>query len=236
MKRAKIKWKSLVDDRPAIGSPRIKFSRMFGMKYLNGANRVLDIGCGIGSYTYLVDRNNTVGIDLDLKALNIAKLYCTNSNFILASVQYLPFREEVFDVVCMWEVMEYIEKKTESNAVREVYRILNSNSFLLLSAPNSHLIYNIMDPDHFVLRRQRHFVMRELLRLIIDTGFSINQKIIKGNWKTIIAMNSFYLHKHLLNNRGGKIQFYLDKKSEEEFISDKTGITNIFIAAQKVTH
>ena len=180
MKRAKIKWKSLVDDRPAIGSPRIKFSRMFGMKYLNGANRVLDIGCGIGSYTYLVDRNNTVGIDLDLKALNIAKLYCTNSNFILASVQYLPFREEVFDVVCMWEVMEYIEKKTESNAVREVYRILNSNSFLLLSAPNSHLIYNIMDPDHFVLRRQRHFVMRELLRLIIDTGFSINQKNHKG--------------------------------------------------------
>jgi 2-polyprenyl-3-methyl-5-hydroxy-6-metoxy-1,4-benzoquinol methylase len=236
VKRTRMQWNSKVDDRPNINSPRIRFSQIFSKSYLKGAYRILDTGCGIGSYTYLLDKCCTVGIDIDLNALKTAKKYCTNSEFILASVLHLPFKDETFDVVLMWEVIEYIEKETERSAIQEIHRALSPRARLLLSAPNYHFIYNVMDPDHFFLRRQRHFVLEKLVGLISETGFSINQKTIRGGWKTIVAMNIFYLHKYFLHNKGGKIQTFLDKKSEEELNSNMKGITNIFIAAQKITN
>jgi SAM-dependent methyltransferase len=232
-KSAKIKWDSDVDDRPNINSPRVRFSQIFSKKYLKDADRILDIGCGIGSYTYLLDKTDSIGIDIDVNALKTAKKYCTNSEFILASVFYLPFRDEIFDLAFMWEVIEYIDTETEKKAIQEIHRSLTPRARFLLSAPNYHIIYNIMDPDHFFLHRQRHFVLEKLVGLITETGFSINQQTIRGSWRTIIAMNIFYLHKYLLHDKGGKIQTFLDKKSEEELNSNINGFTNIFIAAQK---
>jgi SAM-dependent methyltransferase len=232
-KSSNIKWRSDIDDRPNINSPRVRFSQIFSKKYLKDANRILDIGCGIGSYTYLLDKTDSIGIDIDVNALKTAKKYCTNSEFILASVLYLPFRDEIFDLAFMWEVIEYIDRETERNAIQEIHRSLSSRGRFLLSAPNYHFIYNFMDPDHFFLRRQRHFVLEKLVKLITETGFSINQQTIRGGWRTIIAMNIFYLHKYLLHDKGGKIQTFLDKKSEQELSSNIYGFTNIFVAAQK---
>ena len=89
-------WHSKVDDRPDTQSPRIRYSQNFGKKYFKGAKRILDIGCGIGSYTCLIDGNDCLGIDVDINALKTAKRYCLNSEFILASVLHLPFRQEIF--------------------------------------------------------------------------------------------------------------------------------------------
>jgi SAM-dependent methyltransferase len=234
-KAAKIKWNPAVDGKPAIYSPRIGYTQNFSRSYLRGAKKILDMGCGIGSFTYLVDREDCFGIDLDVNALKIAKKYCPKSSFIVASALNLPFRNSVFDLVLMWEVIEYLESGLEKNAFQEVHRILIKGADLLLSAPNDNLYYNIMDPDYFLLRRQRHFNIQTLIKMISEIGFSIKEHTIRGGWKTIVAMNIFYLNKYLLHRRGGKIQTFLDKKSESELSSDKKGIANIFIAAQKIT-
>ena len=232
-KTIKTNWHSKVDDRPNTRSPRIRYSLNFGEKYFKGARKILDIGCGIGSYTYLIDSKDCFGIDVDINALRTAKRYCSNSEFILASVLHLPFREKTFEIAVMWEVIEYIEKETERSAIQEIHRTLIQGGNLLLSAPNDHFIYDIMDPDHFFLRRQRHFELEKLKNLITESGFSIIQQTIRGGWKTILAMNIFYLHKYILHNKGGKFQAFLDKKSEEELSSNTKGITNVFIAAKK---
>jgi SAM-dependent methyltransferase len=233
-KAVKIKWNSTVDDRPNPESPRIKFNLNFSKKYLEGKKRILDIGCGIGNYTYLIDGNDCFGIDVDIDALKTAKRYCSNSNFIIASVLNLPFKDEIFDLVLMWGVIEYIESETEKNAIQEIHRTLATGANFLLSAPNYHFIYNIVDPEHFFRRRQRHIKIKKLIKLITETGFSIMQQTVRGSWKTIIAMNVFYLYKHLLHKKGGRIQRFLDKKSEEELDTKMNGITNIFIAAKKI--
>jgi ubiquinone/menaquinone biosynthesis C-methylase UbiE len=108
-KAVKIKWSSVVDARPNLQSPRVRFSRKFSEKCLEGSKRVLDIGCGTGTYTYFIDRYDCFGIDFDIIPLRIAKMYCPNSEFIVASVLSLPFKDEIFDVVFMCEVIEYIE-------------------------------------------------------------------------------------------------------------------------------
>jgi ubiquinone/menaquinone biosynthesis C-methylase UbiE len=232
-KLPKIKWDPVVDDRPNTSSPRIKFSQEFTKENLRESNgNVLDLGCGTGSYTYLVDRDGCIGIDLHINALKIAKKYCKRSEFIVSSAINLPFRDEIFDVIFMWEVLEYLKPGSENKLIQEIHKISNPKAQLFLSAPNHHFLHNILDPD-FLLRRQRHFKLSELITLISKKGFSIKRYYIRGSWNTIIAMNIFYFFKHVFHKKDVKILRYFEEKSEKELDSKKKGVTNIFIAAER---
>jgi SAM-dependent methyltransferase len=229
----KMKWNPVVDNRPNVDSPRIKFSQSFSVGYSRRSNRVLDLGCGIGSYTFLIDRPGCLGIDLNIDALKVAKTFCPHSQFLVASGLHLPLKDQIFDSIFMWEIIEYIEKEKEEKLFEEIYRVLIPGANLLLSAPNRQFIYNILDPDYLLLRRQRHFRLKEVEDLLSEAGFTVKKTAIRGGWKTILAMNIFYFCKHVLRRRCRKIQRLLDKRSEEELISEKNGITNIFVAAKK---
>ena len=123
-KLPKIKWDPIVDDKPNTTSPRIKFSQEFTKENQRKSNgNVLDLGCGTGSFTYIVDREGCVGIDLHINALKIAKKYCKCSEFIVSSAFNLPFRDETFDIVFMWEVLEYLKPGSETKLIQEVHNV-----------------------------------------------------------------------------------------------------------------
>ena len=164
---------------------------------------MLDLGCGTGSYTYIVDREGCVGIDLHINALRVAKKYCKNSEFMVSSALSLPFRDGIFDVIFMWEMLEYIESGSEDRLLQEIYRISTPEARLFLSAPNYNFLYNILDPD-YIFRRQRHFKLSEIIASVTKSGFAIRRYDIRGGWNTIIAMNIFYFFKHILHKKNGK--------------------------------
>ena len=64
----------------------------------------LEVGCGIGITTYIANKHfggDAVGVDLSLAAVSASKHYSNNPflHFVQASVFYLPFKKERFDVV-----------------------------------------------------------------------------------------------------------------------------------------
>jgi len=61
----KTKWNPNFDDKPTTDIPRIRFSQKYNTKCLAKGNFILEIGCGIGSYTHLIDRTGCIGLDLD---------------------------------------------------------------------------------------------------------------------------------------------------------------------------
>jgi ubiquinone/menaquinone biosynthesis C-methylase UbiE len=70
--------------------------------------RVLEIGCGEGRMTwqYAKGTQTTIGIDLDLDALRIARLdrhsdLQNKALFARADSRLLPFRKETFDIVVL---------------------------------------------------------------------------------------------------------------------------------------
>src|SRR5262249_11960126 len=144
-KSVKTRWDPKVDDKPEIG-PRSKFIHFFVKEYLGNANRILDVGCGIGNYIYLIDNKATFGIDLEREPLKIAKKYCVKADFAVASVLNLPFRDETFDSISMLEVIEHLPAGSERQALTEVRRTLTADGTLLLSTPNNHIISIVMDP------------------------------------------------------------------------------------------
>jgi len=230
-KTSNTRWDPKFDDKPHSG-PHSRFAKKFSSKYLDRADYILDAGCGVGNYLHMIDRKGCFGVDLDRYAVGTANKYCVNSNFLIASVLDLPFRDNAFNVVTIFEVIEHLPAGTEKRAIAEIRRILNSFGIILLSTPNHHFLCNIMDPA-FLLYGHRHYKIKKLMELIIDVGFSVEEYVIRGGLSRLLSQNIFYFNKHILHRRGGKIQDFLDDKSDKELNSNKEGNVDIFIAARK---
>jgi ubiquinone/menaquinone biosynthesis C-methylase UbiE len=87
---------------------------------------ILDVRCGSGKYISATHGGEnkhslSIGLDLDLKGMQIAKRNNASnkrSEFIVAGLYNLPFREQVFDGGTMWEVIEHIPPpNTETSAM-----------------------------------------------------------------------------------------------------------------------
>jgi ubiquinone/menaquinone biosynthesis C-methylase UbiE len=94
--------------------------------------KVLDIGCGIGTYVRAFHRfsNEIYGIDVDVDRVKSAE----GLNVLAAAAEHLPFEDGTFDIVFLNEVIEHVNDDTE--ALREAYRILKSGGVIIIYAPN----------------------------------------------------------------------------------------------------
>jgi ubiquinone/menaquinone biosynthesis C-methylase UbiE len=225
-------WNPAFDDMPTSEVPRIRFSEKFSTKYLEKKNLILEIGCGTGSYTRLINRTGCFGLDLDMNAIRIAKKYCMDCEFIVASTLNLPFKEAVFDLICIWGVFEEISVGSEKKIMVEVQRILKSDAIFLLSTYGDYIVSKILDPA-YIFRGVRHYNLESFLKLISESGFSVKEYTIRGGLNTVIANFLLYFYKHILKKREGMIKNFFDKKSANEINSNEHGIVYIFVAANK---
>jgi len=84
----------------------------------NGEEPVLDIGCGYGWLSKLFDQY--VGVDLDVNKVGMARKF-GHKEFIVASIDYLPFQENTFKTAILYDVLEHL--KNPSLAFEEVRRV-----------------------------------------------------------------------------------------------------------------
>jgi SAM-dependent methyltransferase len=225
-------WNPEFDNQPTSDVPRIKFSRMFSDKYLEKKNLILEIGCGTGSYTRLIDRTSCIGLDISLDAVKVAKNYCTRSEFVVASAMDLPFKNETFDLVCTWGVFEEIPAGAEKQIMIEVKRTLISEGIFVLSAYGDHIIAKILDPA-FIIRGVRHYNPEQFINLISEYGFEINEYTIRGGLNTLVSNFLFYFSKHVLQKKDAPFKKFFDKKSANEIYDGKSGIVYMYIAGHK---
>ena len=226
------RWNPLFDDKPTSNIPRISFSKKFSDKYLEKGGMILEIGCGIGSYTHLIDRMGCFALDLDINAIKIAKQYCKHTGFIVASALNLPFKPEIFDLACIWGVFEEIPRGSEKQIVVEIHQILKPKAVLLLSIYGDHVMSKIFDPA-FIFRGVRHYNLQKFVDMISECGLKINEFRVRGGLNTVVANFLVYYYKHVLKKKEGMVKNYFDKKSSEEIDSSTEGMVYIFMAAQK---
>lgn len=99
---------------------------------------VLDLGCGIGSGSYLIshDAQILIGIDLskDVLAHGRQKFREKNLHFICADATYLPLQSCNFEVVLSFEIIEHLKDSTKF--LLECKRVLKNKNFFIISTPN----------------------------------------------------------------------------------------------------
>ncbi len=98
---------------------------------LEGA-RVLDIGCGIGTYVKKLSEisGEVYGVDIDAKRVQNGKA----KGLSVAVSERLPFTDGSFDVVLLNEVIEHVEDDAET--LQEACRILRPGGHVVIYAPN----------------------------------------------------------------------------------------------------
>ena len=145
-----------------------------------GGGRLLDVGCGTGSFLSELQRAGgwqTMGIDINQSAVGVACRRGVNARRGELSALDLPTSS--FDVVTMWEVIEHVLDPRKT--LVEIRRILKPEGVLLLSTPNGESwqarLWGVHWPGWDIPRHLQVFSLPTLRQLLRYTGFEIVRRL-----------------------------------------------------------
>jgi len=134
---------------------------------------VLDIGSKGG---WLEERvigkcKSITGIDIDVPSVQKNKEKFGASNFLVVDItKGLPFKDDTFDKIAFFEVLEHIPSTKELFVLSEIHRVLKKEGLLVMSVPNNTFFTKYTDPAFWYLNH-RHYDSNYLLTLLKKTGF-----------------------------------------------------------------
>lgn len=137
------------------------------LKIPNDAS-ILEIGTGTGGNVDLLKKYGTLhAVEPDDSARKIARKN-TQANVLAGSLPCgLPYADEKFDVVCMFDVLEHIEESRKS--LRTVARHMKPGAHLLITVPAYEWMWSDWDT---LLHHYRRYTRRHLRDEIESAGLT----------------------------------------------------------------
>lgn len=97
---------------------------IYNVSLVLGAKKILEAGCNIGNNLRSFPSDSEVfGLDMNEKALEIAKSRSPNFNFKQGSLTKIPFEDNFFDLVFTRGVLIHIHPDDVSDAMKELLRV-----------------------------------------------------------------------------------------------------------------
>ena len=94
-------------------------------------SKILDVGCGTGTYAGLFKASDYFGIEIDSAYVKYAKQH-KKGNFIRANARYMPFRNKTFGAVYVIAIFHHLSVPHISDILKELKRITLPNGLLLI--------------------------------------------------------------------------------------------------------
>lgn len=144
------------------------------LKYLNGCQLLLDIGCGRGEFLSLVKAKGitAIGIDNNSEMVN----HCKNIDLDVVCSDvfiYLSNSKEEFDVIFISQVIEHFTFSQLEELLTLCYEHLVTNGKIIIETPNKAALFHsfYIDPTH------KRFIHPAFLEYYLTTfGFYIEEK------------------------------------------------------------
>lgn len=152
------------------------------MRWLNpqSGERILDIGCGDGTYNYRIALHgaHVYGFDFSQRQLTHAATYHKTpaTGFFCADATHLPVQAEQFDTVMSLCVFEHLPNDRET--LKEVWRVLRPDGRVLLTLDS--LSIDSVDEEWRAVHRKRHAVRQfythqSIGTLLQECGFNLKR-------------------------------------------------------------
>jgi 2-polyprenyl-3-methyl-5-hydroxy-6-metoxy-1,4-benzoquinol methylase len=112
---------------------------------LRPCRTLLDLGCGRGNNSPLqgMPLRHSVGVEIDLEALETSRRNRIHSEYLHASVLDVSFAERSFDAVICMEVIEHLDKE---DAIRLIERMERwAKKVVVISTPNGFMTQDAFD-------------------------------------------------------------------------------------------
>jgi len=159
---------------------------------LKGNEKMIEIGCANGPYTFQFSSKgfSMTGLDLSEKNIKEAKkrniLLKKGCEFFVGDAHNLPFKDETFDVVVSISAIRYVPNPEK--AIKEMYRIVKKGGTVIVDFPNKkspwfkHLKPMIAQTSHI---HDNHYTVSEVKSMFSDSNFSnVENEIILFTWKS----------------------------------------------------
>lgn len=219
-----------VDKTEAKGEHKFYFS--FSRDYVKG-KKILDVGSWTGPYSTLIYKTakNITAVDIEEEALKVLKKNLPRVECVKAESHNLPFPSKTFDTVTFWDVIEHIPIGYELATLKEINRVLKRNGYLFMATVNKNFWSDLLDPAYFLVGH-RHYTENQLIQMLKDSGFWIEEVKKTGSLFNSLYALFFYFFKHVLRAKMPTIS-YVERKMEKDFSSP--GFIQIVIRAKKIS-
>lgn len=173
-------------------------------KFIKG--NVLEVGCGIGTFTNLLSKKASKITSIDTETKYIKKLQIKKDqkiNFFYGNIESdkFKFRLSKYDTIVCMNVLEHI--KNDEQALTNMSKLLKKKGYLILLVPYHNLLYGSLDIelDHY-RRYSKNDLESKFTNLDLDLektrylnffgffGWLLNSRILK---KKIIPKNQLKL-------------------------------------------
>jgi len=98
--------------------------------------RALDVGCGIGAFLKLLEREGikAFGLDIAEKAIQYASKEMGLKTVLVGTIHALPFKGERFDLITAFHLLEHIDRPR--HAVMSIKHLLRRGGLFFFTVPN----------------------------------------------------------------------------------------------------
>lgn len=119
-------------------APEPRFKKVLGIATGLKGERLLDIGCGDGSFTVLLKEalkaKEVTGIEIATEAVAALEGKGIKACQLDIDEQPFPFSDDCFDVIYCGEVIEHLFNP--DHLLREIYRVLKPGGSCIITTPN----------------------------------------------------------------------------------------------------
>lgn len=147
---------------------RTILSRIIESLDLPQNSKILEVGCGTGGNLQMLARFGEVSaLEMDANARAIASKKTNNLYDIRAGrcPDEIPFHNQHFDLICMFDVLEHIDQDTET--LIAVKQLLAKNGRILMTVPAYQWLWGVHDE---FLYHKRRYSTKELRRKFENSG------------------------------------------------------------------